>query len=88
MKVIFHVEGGLGKHIMSTAILKVISKKYPKNKIHVVCSYPDVFKHNPLVEDVTINGQQGPFYKTYIRGKEDKINVYASLQSQYESLTA
>ena len=54
MKVIFHVEGGLGKHIMSTAILKVISKKYPKNKIHVVCSYPDVFKHNPLVEDVTI----------------------------------
>ena len=27
-------------------------------------------------------------YLTAFTGKEDKINVYASLQSQYESLTA
>ena len=76
MKVIFHIEGGLGKHIMSTAILKVISKKHPNTKIEVVCSYPDVFKHNPLVNSITTNGQHGAFYKTHIRGKEDKVKLY------------
>lgn len=76
MTVIFHVEGGLGKHIMSTAILKVIKKKYPESKIKVVCAYPDVYKNNPLVESIVVNGQQGPFYKTHIKGKENKIKLF------------
>ena len=78
MKVIFHVEGGLGKHIMSTAILKVIHKKYPSSKIDVVCSFPDVYKHNPVVGSVTVNGQHGPFYKTHIMGKENKVKLFYS----------
>ena len=78
MTIIFHVEGGLGKHIMSTAILKVIKKKYPKNKIHVVCAYPDIYKNNPLVETVTQNGKNGTFYKTYIKDKEDQVKLYYS----------
>jgi ADP-heptose:LPS heptosyltransferase len=76
--VIFHVEGGLGKHIMSTAILKVIAKQHPESKINVVCSYPEVFKHNPLVNSVTTNGEHGPFYKTHIKDKENKIKLYYS----------
>jgi len=76
--VIFHVEGGLGKHIMSTAILKVIAKQYPESKINVVCSYPEVFKHNPLVNNVTANGQHGPYYETYIKGKEDSVKILFS----------
>jgi len=34
--VIFHVEGGLGKNVAATAILKNIYKKYPDRKLIVV----------------------------------------------------
>jgi len=34
--VIFHVEGGLGKNVASTAIIKNIKKKYPDRKMVVL----------------------------------------------------
>jgi len=76
MTVIFHIEGGLGKHIMATAILKVIKKHHPNDTIHVVCAYPDVFKHNPAADQVHQNGQHGAFYRNYIKGKESKTKIY------------
>ncbi len=76
MTVIFHIEGGLGKHIMATALLKVIRKHHPKDTIHVVCAYPDVFKHNPSADHVHQNGQHGAFYKTYIQGRESNCKIY------------
>lgn len=76
MRVIFHIEGGLGKHIMATAILKVIKKHHSKDKIHVVCAYTDVFKNNPLVDEIHQNGQHGSFYKDYIQGKESETKIY------------
>lgn len=78
MTVIFHIDGGLGKHIMATALLKVIKKHHPKDKVHVVCAYPDVFKHNPLVEKVHQNGNHGSFYQTYIKGREKSTKIYYS----------
>lgn len=78
MTVIFHIDGGLGKHIMATAILKVIRKKHPDSTIHVVCNYTEVFKHNPLVNHIHKNGEHGPFYKTYIKGRESNCKIYYS----------
>jgi len=78
MTVIFHIDGGLGKHIMATALLKVIRKNHPKDVIHIVCAYPDVFKHNPSVNHVHQNGQHGAFYEKYIKGKESKTKIYYS----------
>jgi len=78
MTIIFHIEGGLGKHIMATAILKVIRKAHPKDTIHVVCTYPDVFKHNPFLDLVHKNGEHGPFYKTYIQNREANCKIYYS----------
>lgn len=76
MTVIFHIEGGLGKHIMATALLKVIRKNHPNDTIHVVCSYPDVFKHNPAADQVHQNGQHGAFYNSYIKGKQKDCKIY------------
>lgn len=76
MTVIFHIDGGLGKHIMATALLKVIRKQHLNDTIHVVCAYPDVFKHNPAANHVHQNGQHGSFYQTYIRGKESDTKIY------------
>lgn len=76
MTVIFHIEGGLGKHIMATALLKVIRKEHPLAVLHIVCTYPDVFRNNPSVDHVHTNGLQGPFYKNYIKGRESDCKIY------------
>lgn len=78
MTVIFHIDGGLGKHIMATALLKVIKKAHPEDTIHVVCAYPDVFKNNPAADRVIQNGQHGAYYQGNIRGKEKQTKLYYS----------
>jgi len=71
--VIFTIEGGLGKSIMATAILKVIKKQYKKANIIVVTGYPDVFIGNPNVNKVLHQQQAVGFYKNYIHNKDTKV---------------
>ncbi len=71
--IIFSVEGGLGKSIMATAILKVIKKQYKKANIIVVTGYPDVFIGNPNVNKVLQQQQAVGFYKNYIHNKDTKV---------------
>jgi ADP-heptose:LPS heptosyltransferase len=73
--VIFTIEGGLGKSIMATAILKVIKKQYKKANIIVVTAYPDVFIGNPNVNKVFQQHQAVGFYKNYIHNKDTKVFV-------------
>lgn len=73
--VIFLVEGGLGKSIMATAVLKVIKKEYKKSNIIVVTGYPDVFVGNPNVNKVLHPSQAVGFYKSYIQNKDTKVFI-------------
>jgi ADP-heptose:LPS heptosyltransferase len=73
--VIFMVDGGLGKSIMATAILKVIKKEYKKANIIVITGYPDVFIGNPNVNKVLQHQQAVGIYKNYIENKETKVFV-------------
>jgi hypothetical protein len=73
--VIFQCDGGLGKSIMATAILKVIKKQYKKANIIVVTAYPDVFIGNPNVNKVFNQQQAVGFYKNYIHNKDTKVFV-------------
>jgi ADP-heptose:LPS heptosyltransferase len=73
--VIFLVDGGLGKSIMATAILKVIKKEYKKANIIVVTAFPDVFVGNPNVNKVLHQQQAVGFYKNYIHNKDTKVFV-------------
>ena len=73
--VIFQIDGGLGKSIMATAILKVIKKQYKKANIIVVTAYPDVFIGNPNVNKVFNQQQAVGFYKNYIHNKDTKVFV-------------
>ena len=43
---IFHIEGGIGKHVASTAVVKAYKKQNPDRKIIVVCAWPEVFLNN------------------------------------------
>ena len=73
--VIFQIEGGLGKSIMATAVLKVIKKEFKKANIIVVSGYPDVFIGNPNVNKVLHPSQALGFYKSYIQNKDTKVFI-------------
>jgi hypothetical protein len=73
--IIFHCDGGLGKSIMATAILKVIKKQYKKANIIVITGYPDVFIGNPNVNKVLHQQQAVGLYKSYIQNKDTKVFI-------------
>ena len=60
-KCVVTVEGGLGKNVMFTAMLKELAKKY--EKIYVLSPYFDVFKACPYVTDAFPIGQVSTLYQ-------------------------
>jgi ADP-heptose:LPS heptosyltransferase len=73
--VIFQIDGGLGKSIMATAVLKVIKKEYKKANIVVITGYPEVFINNPNVNKVLHQQQAVGIYKSYIENKDTKVFI-------------
>jgi ADP-heptose:LPS heptosyltransferase len=73
--IIFSIDGGLGKNIMATAVLKAIKKQYSKANIIVITGYPDVFISNPNVNKVIQGGQQIGVYSKYVENKDAKVFV-------------
>ena len=70
---IFHIEGGLGKHIAATAVARCIKNNYPDRKLIVVCAWPEIFINLEFVDRVYRLGQTSYFYEDYIRNKESLI---------------
>jgi hypothetical protein len=73
--IIYQVDGGLGKSIMATAILKIIKKEYKKANIIVITGYPDVFIGNPNANKVLHQQQAVGLYKSYIHNKDTKVFI-------------
>lgn len=73
--IIFEIQGGLGKSIMATAVLKTIKKTYNKANIIVITSYPDVFIGNPNANRVFASGMVTGLYKNYIEKKNTKVFI-------------
>lgn len=70
---IFHISGGLGKHIAATAVAKAIKNNHPHRKLIVVCVYTDVFMNLPFVDRVYQLGNTNYFYQNYIEDKDSLI---------------
>jgi hypothetical protein len=75
MNIIFDISGGLGKNILSTAVLKAIKAQHPKAKVIVLTSYPDVFIGNPNVNKVIQHGTTSEIYNNYMKDKEAKVFI-------------
>lgn len=71
--VIFNPEGGLGKIIASTAVLKFIQEKYPEHKIIVLTPWAEMFLNNPRVYRVYKSGNTPYFYKDYLEGRNSIV---------------
>jgi ADP-heptose:LPS heptosyltransferase len=67
---IFHLQGGIGKHIAATAVAKVIKNNHPDRKLIVVCAYPDIFINLPFVDRVFTLGNTSYFYQEYVQDKD------------------
>ena len=67
---IFHIEGGLGKHVAATAVAKAIKKTHPTRELLVICAYPEVFLNLSFVDRVYAIGNTPYFYQDYIEGKD------------------
>lgn len=73
--IIFQIDGGLGKSIMGTAVLKAIRKQHVNDYIIVVTGFPDVFIGNPNVNKILNHGQTSGIYKKHIMNKDCKVFV-------------
>jgi hypothetical protein len=70
---IFHIDGGVGKHIAATAVAKCIKNNYPDRELIVVCAWPGPFINLNFVDRVYRQGNTPYFYDDYIRGKDSLI---------------
>jgi len=70
---VFHIEGGLGKHIAATAVAKTIKNNHKDRKLIIVCSYPEIFINLPHVWRVYRNGTTSYFYNDFIKDKDSLI---------------
>jgi hypothetical protein len=68
--VIWHIEGGLGKNIAATAIIKDVKERYADRKLIMVVSYPEIFLNNPNIHRVYRVGMTSYFYDDYIKDKD------------------
>ena len=68
--VVLHIEGGIGKNVIATAVIRAIQKKYKNRKIIVLTAYPDIFELNPRVWRAYQFGQTQYFYQEYIENKD------------------
>lgn len=67
---IFHLQGGIGKHVAATAVARVIKNNHPDRKLIVVCAYPDIFTNLDFVDRVYLLGNTSYFYQNYIQDKD------------------
>jgi hypothetical protein len=70
---IFHLQGGIGKHIAATAVARAIKNNHPDRKLIVICAYPDIFINLSFVDRVLTLGNTSYFYQEYIQDKDSII---------------
>lgn len=70
---VMHIEGGIGKNILSTSVVSSLKTADPERKIILVTAWPQVWFNNPNIEQMYPMGQVANFYKNYVQGHDTKI---------------
>jgi hypothetical protein len=68
-----HIEGGLGKNILATAVVSSLKASDPERNIVVVSAWPQVWFNNPDVYQIYPFGQVANFYKSFIKDQDTKV---------------
>ena len=67
---IIQIEGGLGKNVMATAVVRAISKSHQDRKIVIVTAYPEIWDCNPRIHRIVPFDGMSYFYQDYVEGKD------------------
>ena len=70
---VWHIDGGLGKHVAATSLCSSIKEQHPDRKLIMVVGHPEIFLNNPNVDRVYFSGNIPYFYDDYINGKDTLI---------------
>ena len=73
--VIFQVEGGIGKNVVATAVVRAINKQYPDRKIIILTAHIDIWFCNPRIYKVLEFGKTAYFYQDYIESKDTIVMI-------------
>jgi hypothetical protein len=71
MKIVFKIDGGIGKSIMATAVCKAAKAQNPGCKIIVITGYPEVFEGNRGIYKVYRHNELNYFYRDHIDSQPD-----------------
>lgn len=70
---IFHISGGIGKHIAATAVARCIKNNHPDRELIVVCAWPGPFINLDFVDRVYRQDNIPYFYQDYVLGKDSLL---------------
>ena len=73
---IWHIDGGLGKHVAATALFPSIKEKYPDRNLIMVVGHPEIFLNNPNIDRVYFSGNIPYFYDNYINQPNINLNLF------------
>lgn len=76
MKIIFQIDGGIGKSVAATAVCKAIKTQYPSDELIVLTGYPEVFLCNPNVDMVYHTNNLIYFYKEHVGNHKPKTFLH------------
>jgi len=76
MKIIFQIDGGIGKSVAATAVCRAIKTQYPKDQLIVITGYPEVFLCNPHIDKVFNFNDLRYFFNDYIEEQDVKIMAH------------
>jgi hypothetical protein len=84
--VVFNVDGGIGRNICATSLIKPLKKKYGNLPLIVLASHPDVFINNPLIDRVyNLNNQLYFFEDYFVKQKSLLLRVEPYTHPDYMS---
>jgi len=70
---LFHIEGGLGKHVAATAVAQCIKNNHPDRDLIVVCAYPEIFLNLTFIDRVYRIGATPYFYQDFVENQDTLI---------------
>src|ERR1035438_5390809 len=71
MKIVFQVNGGIGKSVMATAVCSAIKKQHPGSELIVITGYPEVFTGNRKVNTILSLNELAYFYRNHVEDRSD-----------------
>jgi hypothetical protein len=74
--IVLQIDGGIGKCIASTALIKATKKQYPSDNIIVISGYPEVYLNNPHISKSLQFGNLNYFFTDNIENKDVKLMLH------------